>query len=315
MFLGTSLVGDSSSYTISPSYVHNIRHLNLRYGFFDSLTVNEDVKKYNVNSPIPKEWEVTTIMMGDFDGTTSLGVLDIDLDLVDAMLVKRRELGENNPDHDWLIIEYQDLSEMTYDEKLEAINSFKYDNTNRSLATYEYAITPLINGEEAITVSGTVKSSFDGIFILDKDEIWGTIVTDAFINTVRNIEKTYQTTLNYRYPVTTTAAVVNYDSGSTTGEFVPFDNETCELIYDDKIRTDYQKRFMDFLTNYKSKILKSLDGRIWLVDVSPSPSDNANNMYNRRQVTFNWVEIGDYESQEDTYYSKFYDIPQRYWGG
>lgn len=313
MFLGTSLVGDSSSYTITPSYVDNIRHLNLARGFFDSLTVNEDVNKYNINSPIPKEWEVTTIMMGDFDGTTSLGVLDIDLDLVDSILVKRRELGENNPDHDWVIIEYQDLSDLSYEEKLEAINSFKYDTTNRSLATYEYAIIPLVNGEEAITVSGTVKSSFDGIFILDKDEIWGTIVTDAFINTTRNVEKSYQTTLNYRYPVSTTAAVINYDSGSATGEFVPFDTETCELIYEDKTRTDYQKRFMDFLTNYKPKILKSLDGRIWLCDVSPSPSDNANSIYNRRQVTFNWVEIGDYESQRDTYFSKIYDIPTQYW--
>ena len=315
MFLGTSLIGDSSSYTITPTYVDNIRHLNLRNGFFDSLTVNDDVKKYDVNSPIPKKWEVSTIMMGDFDGTTSLGVLDIDLDLVDSILVKRREVSENNPDHDWLIIEYVDMSDLTYDEKLETINSFKYDNTNRSLATYEYAIVPLIDDEEVMTVSGTVESYFDGIFILDQNEIWGTIVTDAFINTTRNIEKQYQTTLNRRYPVSASASVVNYDSGSATGEFVPFDDETCTLIYDDRIRTDYQKRFMDFLTDYKAKILKSLDGRIWLVDVSPSPADNAVNMYNRRQVTFNWVEIGDYESQKDTYYSKFYDIPQRYWEG
>ena len=315
MFLGASLVGDSSSYTVTPSYVDNIKHLTITKGFFDSLTVNKDVNKYNVNSPIPNVWDVSMIMMGDFDGTTSLGALDIDLDQVDAVLVKRREIGTNNPNHDWVIIDYRDLSSLLYDEKLEAINAPQYDNTNRSQAKYEYAVVPLIGADQVTTVSGSVDSVFDGIFLVGADEMWGTIVTDAFINTVRNIEKSYQTTLNRRYPVSMSAAVVNYDSGSVTGEFVPFDEESCQLIYDDDIRTVYQKRFMDFLTDYKAKILKSLDGRIWLVDVTPSPSDNANGIYYRRQVTFNWNEIGSLDSQEDLYYNKMNEVPSKYWGG
>lgn len=315
MILGASLIGEPLSYTVTPTHVDNIQHLTLTRGVFDSLTINDNPEKYPINSAIPKKWEVATIMMGDFDGTTSLGNIDLEVDQLTAMIVKRREIGGNNPSHDWLIIEYEDLSELTFDEKLEEINSFKYDNTNRATATYEYAIVPLIGNDEAITVSGTVESSFDGIYILDREQLWGTIVTDAFINTVRNIEKSYQTTLNNRYPVSSSAAVVNYDSGSATGEFVPFDNNTCELIYDDGVRTEYQKRFMDFLTNYRAKILKSLDGRIWLVDVNPSPSDSAENMYNRRLVTFNWTEIGDVESQSDIYYTRFFDVPKEYWGG
>lgn len=315
MYLGASFVGDSSSYTITPSYVDNIKHMTIQKGFFDSFTANTDVNKYNVNSPIPKVWEVSMIMMGDFDDSTSLGALEIDLDQVEAVLVKRREVGNNNPDNKWVIIDYKDVSSLIYDEKLEVINAPHFDNTNRSLTKYEYAVVPLVGGEQLTTISGSVDSVFDGIFLVGADEMWGTIVTDAFINTVRNIEKSYQTTLNRRYPVAMSAAVVNYDSGSVTGEFVPFDEESCQLIYDDDIRTAYQKRFMDFLTDYRAKILKSLDGRIWLVDVTPSPSDNANGIYYRRQVTFNWNEIGSLDSQEDLYYNKINEVPQQYWGG
>lgn len=315
LFLGSSLIGDSSSYTLAPSNVTEVNHVTLEDGVFDTLCVNDDVIKYDIDSPIPEKWDVSTIMFAKFDDSTSAGAFDVDIDLVDGMLIKRCEIGDLNPEHKWLTINYIDVSGLTPDEKIELLNSPYYDNTNKSMATYEYAITLLSGTEEIGTVSSLVESSFDGIFITDDEQTWGTIVTDAFVNTTRNIAKSYQTTLNYRYPVVTTAAVINYDSGNATGEFVPFDPEACQLIYEDATRNAYQKRFMDFLTNYKAKILKTMDGRIWLVDVNPSPTDSANGIYYRRNVSFNWTEIGDYNSQADMYYNKLYDVPEKYWKG
>lgn len=313
LFLGTSFIGDISSYTLAPSDIENIKNITITRGIFDAMSVNTDVIKHNVTDPIPDKWEGATIMQGDFDETTSLGALDLDIDAIDGFIVKRREVSVNNPEHKWLFLMYEDLTGMSYEEKLAAFNTPHFDNTNRSSTMYEYAIVPLTGRDPVTVVPNLIESFFNGVFIADCDETWGTIVTDAFINTTRNIQKSYQTTLNHRYPRMTTAAIVNYDTGSCEGEFVPIDWDECTLNYDDIERNIYQKKFMDFLTNYKAKMLKSMDGRTWLIDVSPSPSDTADGIYYRRKQSFNWTEVGDFNSQSDMYYNRLYNVPERYW--
>lgn len=314
-FLGASLIGDSSSYDIPISNVSNIKTTIVQNGFYDIFTATIDLLKYDMGIEYPTEWSNNTIYIAEFNDTTAAGAVDIDIHNVTDMLVKRRKVSDSTTAHNWIVIFHQDLSEMDEDSKITALNTMQIDPTNINSAQYEYAIIPVVNGIQVNAVSQTVKSEFTGIYIMEADEFWGTIVTDAFINTTRNIAKTFQTTLNYRYPKGISNEVVNYDTGSTSGEFLPFDHNTCILQTEDDVRVPYQRRFMDFLTDYKMKILKSFDGRIWLIDINPSPTDNADGMYNRRIISFNWTEIGSVESQYDMYYAGFYKVPEIYWEG
>ncbi len=70
---------------------------------------------------------------------------------------------------------------------------------------------------------------------------------------------------------------------------------------------------MDFIADGIPKILKLFDGRIWLVQTTPNPSDTAEESYNNRYITFTWVEIGNINSEEDLYYLGLSEVTEEWW--
>ena len=50
---------------------------------------------------------------------------------------------------------------------------------------------------------------------------------------------------------------------------------------------------MHFLTNGQPKILKSFDGRIWMVDITGDPTATVQNHPDQVSISFNFTEIGD----------------------
>lgn len=70
---------------------------------------------------------------------------------------------------------------------------------------------------------------------------------------------------------------------------------------------------MDFLCDSVPKILKLPDGRKWLIQVTPNPTDTAEENYNNRYINFTWVEIGDMDSEEDLYYLGLSDVSPEWW--
>lgn len=94
------------------------------------------------------------------------------------------------------------------------------------------------------------------------------------------------------------------------------EEEGCELAYDaqyDYQRIKYQRDFMDYICDSIPKILKLPDGRLWLIQVTPNPTDTANQAYNDREISWSWVEIGDVDSEEDLYYLGFSNVEQEWW--
>ena len=181
----------------------------------------------------------------------------------------------------------------------------------------EYALLPVLYGLEGNYASTRVNSKFDKMFLIEGNTVWGTEITDGFCDTTRNIPSANIELLNNRYPIFVRNTIANYDTGNCKGSFVPFtDEESCELAYDgdnDYQRIKYQRDFMDFICDSIPKILKLPDGRLWLVQVTPNPTDTANQTYNNREISWSWVEIGNVDSEEDLYYLGFSDIESEWW--
>ena len=304
LFLNSQLIGDMHSICYTPTQVDKFKNVKLQNAIFDSLYMTNDV--YSApSSSHPVAWDIDTIMYAEFENTVSAGSVDWQKKDTPLYLIKRRESGED--DNAWITISKRDI------EDGDTVNEVVIDFLNASKVTYDYAFVPIRNGTEGEYIMNTVYSEFDGICVMERGEYWWTPITDANINTTRNIEKGMNTMLNNRYPISVTRAITNYDSGDARGMFLPFDEEECRFIAEDSSRVRHQKKFMDFLTNYQPKILKALDGRIWLVDVSPSPTDEANTYYDERYQSFTWYEIGRHDSEQDLYRANLLNVSEEYW--
>lgn len=306
-FLGLDFLGDSPSSVIIPVNVDSVESVNATGGWYDTVYMTRSTEDFP-SSRIPTTWDEDTVLYADFDGTTSAGNLNWSAKNTNPILIKRRRKDSASGANDWITIHQHNVEEGG------EFNFVYIDFTNQANVDYEYALVPVMGNTEGEYSVESIRSEMNmKIFIMEDGAYWNTYVTDDALNTTRNISKSYHTILHRRYPVSVSSATVNYDSGESSGEWYPFDEENCEVILDDPVRVRYQKEFMDFLTNYKPKILKSFDGRIWLVDVNPSPTDNMREIYFLREVGFSWTEIGNYESENDLYRSGLINVEPAYW--
>ena len=304
--LGHQLVGDLLSVALTPTDANNLRTVTLQNGKYDDLSLTYDTET-PVSDEIPRNWGLQTIMIAGFEGTANAGSVDFVISNTSHILVKRRKSNSEGEDNPWITLEVKEV------ESADDINLNGIDFLNASSTSYDYAFVPVNDGAEGGYIINTVFSEFDGIFIMEKDEWWGTPITNGNIDTTRVIERSLNTMYNSPHPTTVTRSITNYDSGTVVAAWYPFDEDSCLFISDDLSRTPYQRKFMDFLTNQQPKILKHFDGRMWLIDVAPSPSDSAVSGYDDRDVSFSWDEIGDYRKESDLYYANLTDVEERWW--
>lgn len=175
----------------------------------------------------------------------------------------------------------------------------------------------VLYGSEGNYATTKITPKFTKMFLIEDNIVWGTNITDGYCDTTRNIPSSNVELLNRKYPIFVRNTIANYDTGTCKGSFVPLvDEESCELAYDseyDYQRIKYQREFMDFITDGVPKILKMPDGRLWIIQVTPNPTDTANQHYNNREISWTWVEIGDVNSEEDLYYLGLSDVTQEWW--
>ena len=117
--------------------------------------------------------------------------------------------------------------------------------------------------------------------------------------------------LNNIYPTVYTNSDTNYTSGSTSGCFLKFDFDTCTIDTSGGIK--YRKDVMQWLCNNKAKILKLNDGRIYLIKITGKPTDISEGHEDLRRISFEWVEIGDVNSEKDLYLNNLSDVSAEWW--
>lgn len=306
MFIcGSNLCGGSLACALTPTAIKNINYIELKNGMYDDLYLTK-ATDFALSHKITEGWTFDTLLWAKFNGNTNAGNVDWSVGSVSHLVLKRRL--EN--DFKWNTLTVKDIA------SIEDFAIYYNDYTNAAGACYEYAVVPVLYGIEGIYSSCKTESAFEDLFLIEDNLVYSTDITDSFCDTTRNIPSSTVELLNSKYPVFVRNTIANYDSGSCRGSFVPFEEDECTRDFSkdgDYKRITYQKSVMDMLADGIPKILKLPDGRSWLIQTTPSPTDTAEDSYNNRYITFSWVEIGDILSEEDLYYLGLSEVTEEWW--
>ncbi|MDE6748895.1 MAG: hypothetical protein K2K21_07530 [Lachnospiraceae bacterium] len=307
MFIcGSNFVGEASACAITPTNIDNINYVELKNGIYDDLYITK-ATDFTIESTCPEDWDFDTVLYAKLNNNTNAGNVDWNVETTSHIILKRRNEGE---------FQWQTIAT----KEIHSIDDFTLNYPDYFIAsgqTVEYAVVNALYGFEGNYSTSKITPKFNKMFLIEDGIVWGTEITDGFCDTTRNIPSSTVELLNSKYPIFVKNGKANYDTGSCKGSLVPLVNEeVCALAYDsqyDYQRTKYQREFMDFICDGAPKILKLPDGRIWIVQVTPNPSDTANQTYNNREISWNWVEIGDVNSEEDLYYLGLSEVSPEWW--
>lgn len=307
MFIcGSNFVGGALACALTPTDIDNINYVELKNGIYDDLYISK-ATDFELTNKCPEEWDFDTVLWAKFNGNSNAGNVDWSLETTSHIVLKSRTEGEFK----WKTIAVKEIH---------TIDDFVMNYPDYLIAsgqTVEYAVVNVLYGSEGNYATTKITPKFDKMFLIEDGVVWGTDITDGFCDTTRNIPSSTVELLNSKYPIFVRNTIANYDTGNCKGSFVPLANEeSCEMAFSEQYdyqRIKYQKGFMDFISDGVPKILKLPDGRMWIIQVTPNPTDTANQVYNNREISLSWVEIGDVNSEEDLYYLGLSDVSPEWW--
>lgn len=299
MFLGTTFFGGRHTFMSPPIDIKNFKSLSISDGTYDHLflSINPDTKLENIND----EWTYETKLNAKFDRDLEGGSVGFSTKNTDTIVIQTREKGE-------LIWKTIFVIPINSNEDFNFIKNYFY---SRNLSLNEYKLISQINGIENSSVIVECKTEFDGFFIVDKENVYGTVFNINITDTTQNTNNTTIELYGNKYPSVYTYSDTNYISGTTSGCFIKYNMETCQVDKEGGVK--YRENIMKWLCNDKSKILKLEDGRIFLIKVVGKPSDTNDGHIDLRRISFDWVEIGDINNTKELYINNLSDVPQAYW--
>lgn len=294
IFCGFGIVGMNHCGDYVATNVYDISSVTLLNAIFDELLITQDTNTEYSNI-IEQTWDFDTILHAMFDGNLHAGNVDFTLDQVSKIRIKRRKIDS----YDWIT-----LFEIPI-EKIEDFDFERIDRYARSNQEYEYALVPVIGDNEGNLNINTIKSEFEGIYLVEKTLGYGSAI-ETTISTQKNRPTSVINTLGRRTPYVISNGMNNYYSGQVSTVFVDQNLDTCE--YDTVNGWKYREAIMDFLCDGKPKILKHEDGRMWMINITGSPSESESPHPLYPTTTFDWVEIGDVNSSNMLYENNFIDV-------
>lgn len=298
-FIGMDFFADGDCLNSAPSVIDNITTTVISNAIFDHLNVTKDTS-ISFTTDKPTDWNYDTIMDADFDGDLNAGNVDFLIEQVSAIKIKRRIRGT----FDWVTLETIPIA------KVEDLEFTFTDRLNAYGQEYEYAFVPILNDIEGNYIINSIYSQFDGVFLGDFENIYKLFYSVNYTNITRNqLSGTFQP-LGSKYPIVVSNGELSYDSGTVSAMILNDDYRDTRAI--DKIAiVERMKTIKDYLTNKHTKILKDWNSNIWLIMINGSPtvSYQENSGMAVPLITFNWVEVGDANNQNDLYNNGVIDEP------
>lgn len=301
---GSLFCADVMSVACTPTDINNITRAELSDGMYDDLRATHNVTE-ELSSEVKQEWDWDTILHAKFNNNTSAGNVDWDLDRVSYLLIKRKKVSEFK----WITLEAHET------KTIEDFNLRNIDITATPNYEYQYAAVPIINGVEGFYSIDTAKVLINSLFIGDRDEVWCTDISDNYLDNVSQVPQQSVVTMYDRYPTIVRNTAANYEEITVNAQFFPTEEDGCtiNLDGDEQKRVDYNNRAKMFLRNENTKVLKSMDGNIWLVYVTTPPQDTAVDDYKNRKITFTCTEVGDINDEEDLYEAGLITAESQWW--
>ena len=174
------------------------------------------------------------------------------------------------------------------------------DYTASDNQEYEYALVPVVGGNEGNYVTVSALSQFDGVFLTDGTDIYKFYADVAYGNFQQTQKVNAHEPFGRKYPVIVSNAATNYMAGSMSG-MVLAGNYLKTGKIDRRAIANERDTLLKFLTNKKQKILKDWNGNIWMIAVVDNPSvtyyDGSG--MGLMNVSMTFMEVGDATDAND----------------
>ena len=299
VFLGTTFCSGYNSLSSPPVKSTSIFSVQMSDGVYNHLFLSSNANLSYENIGI---WDYDTKINASFDENLEGGSSSFSLSTTDTIVIRRREFDGDNK---WTVI---------YTREINNVEDFQIhfvDKYARASTEYEYSISSFINGIENSYIVQNVYSDFDGYYITDKDCLYGTIYDLDGGDTSRNITTKTLELLNSKYMNVVSNSELNCDSGSIVGSFFKLDEDCHKINLSSSLQ--YRNEFKNRLANKKPLILKIHDGHIWIIRVTGGINDNQKGHPDLRQISFEWVEIGDINDMKTLYQLGLSAVDSRWW--
>lgn len=297
IFLGYAIYGGEHSAEIRPTDITDIKKVSMQNIIVDGFYITEETdNKAGQTIPNISEWTFDTILNAPFNGNLLGGNVNFTADQILCMRVKRAEIDS----YKWIT-----LYEIPINSN-EDLDFTRLDMIARGNQEYKYALVPVWNDSiEGNYNINTVKSDFDGLWIVEKEMSVNALI-ELGMNTTRNMTTSTVVPLGRKYPYVNQYGKTNYTSGRFDAMFINLNYEDCSLEIENGVK--YREIVEDFLTDGHPKIIKHMDGRIWLVAITDTIPKNEGNDYRLPVQTVNFVEIGKHDSSTDLYDANIIDV-------
>lgn len=296
MFLGYGFAGGNYSLDATPVCQNDSTSIKVSNAVVGDLYATNEALTYSTT--IPNDWNFYTIMHGKFSGNLLAGNIEFAVSEVSSLRIERRIKNNTN----WIILHEQTIS------KKEDLTVLYYDKTARANTTYEYAIVPVLGQVEGTKYSQEITTDFQGLFVVDRDNVFQTELDIKFYNAKRNKPRSVVVPIGSKYPMVVSNSTNNYDSMTVSAEWINYNSE--DDSWDVNNATTYIDNLKDFLNNEYPKLIKYQDGRMWLAETSSEISDEEDEAHLQIHTSFDFVEIADCDSGSDLYANGFIDVDQ-----
>ena len=296
-FIGYSAFSGPDCLTCSPGQIDNITTTKISNAIFDHLNITRNTD-LSFSTNIPSAWDFDTIMDADFENNINAGNVDFLIEQISAIKIKRRIKGSFN----WITFTTIPINQP------EDLQFLYIDRFNTDGVEYEYAFVPIMgditNGVEGNYIINSILSKLTGVFIGDANQTFRFLYDVQYGTNARNQQIGIFEPLGRKYPMIVANGLLSYESGIVSATLINNDFQETGAI-DKNAILELKNNVKDFLTNKKPKLLRDWNGNNWLCIISSSPQINYKVGSGMRipQISFNWTEIGDSNSQTDLYYN------------
>lgn len=265
---------------------------------YDNLDITKDTtKQMSTTFPI---WDYNTILNCDFNGNIMGGNVDIILSQLSGIKIKRRELGT----YDWITIYEKEVFSS------EDLNISTQDSFVPSGINFQWALVPILNGGiEGDYIVKDLKTILNGTFLSNKNNMFKLYNSVVMSNGVQNIRIGQLQPIGKRTPILIQNGKVNNYSGTISADLYGYNFEDNRIIDRNNI-VKQSNDLLEFLTSGKAFCLTDWNGNIYIARTSSSPNINYNSGYGNGivNISFNFVEQGKYNNQEDMVENGLIDI-------
>ena len=272
--------------------------VSIENGIYDQLYADGALDHDTTSASLPtmSDWTYSTLFNALFQETLKAGNCLFLANELQCVRVKRVEEGS----YDWLTI-----TEIPIETEGD-LSFTRIDFLARGNQTYRYALVPVrSDGTEGAYNINTVFSSFNGLWVCEKDIGYNALL-DLNMNSTLNQVTANVVTLGRRYPYVNKYGKANYYTGSFTTTFIQMSTTDCSLDLDNAVK--YREQVETFLTDGLPKIIKHMDGRIWLAMITDEISKDDGDAFWLPEQTVNFTEIGKYNSSTELYNAGLIDV-------